>query len=535
MPAYSKVNFFPFEQALSSDVNRIQQLASRELLDMLMKSGGRDAESKDSDGTPNYAGAGGGGPIVGCDEQPGIVSPISNSTFQLTVSKGQAYRSTTPISPDDSAFNVLRWNQTTLSFSPPAVQDRIDMIIARPGVQQADPLLRNILLDPVARTVAQQTVNKTQNPLATLVVVPGTPAANAGISLTVPELVDGILLFEVFVGAGAASAVDFVITPQCFRRAFGPISSYTGVMAGCEMRWQEGNELGGSDVLPFISPAVERTPIHRVCIDGEVLTYGLFEGSTVGIGTRPDLNNHPFTSPAPLDNDEVFYVYACGGRHARLADRGTTLGPMGPPFILIASKTVPVGGRASAALRTDVQTNGADTVIPPLATCFIGCGWKVADSTNSKSILQEGDWFYACAGSFPFSADPICAFNEVFPAVPTDPATDNITFLSRPPMANAAKVIFMAGKTGGTLPMQLIFIGPVSQDPNPSEIARISVQVASASLLNTSMMTREIRLNDTFDPHLRIRGVTAGQEAFFQYAVQPYAYRIPVPRLGGSN
>lgn len=367
---FSKVVFNAREELLTSDINRAQSLISRDLQDYL----------RDSGRAPAAPGAGLiygdvnnlGGILNGTCKPPTLAA---SGTFDVVVGAGEGFLNDISIGGDDSTFQVLRWPQQTISLTTPdATNPRIDFIVAAPGTQNTDLESRNILLDPVARTVGQQSVPTTQNPLSVLSLVTGTPGATPA----PPAVPAGTtVLFEIWVPASAVSSATFRPVRRMWQRATHPFCSLYGVLTGCEL--QMGGCPADESATDASAPTINGIVLfNRVVIDGEVLSWGpnLLTGATV------DSSNSPFTTSASGTFDKPYYIYLCGGRNLPQF----TLGSPAAPACLVESATAPSSqGYPSAAITTPrgVTQRGA---------LFIGVGFTVAGTTKRKAVIYEGDW-----------------------------------------------------------------------------------------------------------------------------------------------
>jgi len=155
---FSQVGFNAREEFVSSDVMKMQNLIDRDL----QNARGGDVGALDST-TINPANAvdltaGSGTPLSGLDYVPTFTVA---SGFTATIGAGSGYVYYTPgVTADYSPYQVVRWGQQVVSFSGPSGNPRIDVVCAVAGTQVTATASRNILVDPVARTVSAQTVNK---------------------------------------------------------------------------------------------------------------------------------------------------------------------------------------------------------------------------------------------------------------------------------------------------------------------------------------------------------------------------------------
>src|SRR5262249_16166832 len=146
-------------------------------------------------------------PISGFLDVPTLAA-AAGFTMDLGAGSGFFY-DVAGITSDDSAFKVIRWAAQTLTFGmPDPGMPRIDLVCADPNVATSNSLLRNILTNPVPRTVTPTNVFKNQDPSSAITVVPGTPGATPSPPST-PA--DQVVLFEVWVPAGVGSSASFYV------------------------------------------------------------------------------------------------------------------------------------------------------------------------------------------------------------------------------------------------------------------------------------------------------------------------------------
>src|SRR5580692_1078534 len=218
------------EELVSGDLMRAQTLISRDSQNTAAAlSRSIDSNASNPTSAANLLAAV-GTPISSLDLVPTIAA---GSGFQMSVGAGSGYlydASFTSLTADDSPYLIARWNAATVTHAnPDGTNPRIDIIYAVPTSVATDIASRNILLDPIARTVAAQSVNKTSNPLTALSVVTGTAAA----SPVVPVLpAHAIPLFYVYIPAAAASAANFAPCRATWRRAPYPFAGMSGVVSG---------------------------------------------------------------------------------------------------------------------------------------------------------------------------------------------------------------------------------------------------------------------------------------------------------------
>ena len=134
----------------------------------------------------------------------GTFTATLNTTFGSPVT---GFHNAVSSDADQGSYRVLRGAvPVTLAFAAPAASPRIDLVIMSHATVDSGSQVRNILVDPVARSVVPQLVPKTRDPVSTFSVVTGTAAA----APVAPTATAGTLaLFRVFVPAGAADATTF--------------------------------------------------------------------------------------------------------------------------------------------------------------------------------------------------------------------------------------------------------------------------------------------------------------------------------------
>lgn len=379
---FSIEKFNAREQLITSDLMRAELLRSRELQDVL-GFGGRSLDVGIASVPTNSLQLLStlGTPISVVDQSP-TWTPAAG--FTATIGAGQGYLYYPPLpglTADDSAFLVARWAAGVVTFGSPSGNPRIDLVVATPALVDTDLQSRNVLVDPVARTIAAQNMNKTSNPLAALSVVAGTAAANP-VPPAVP--VGTIPLFMVWVPVGAANSSRIAPCRASWRRAGFPFSAMTGVMHGTGMKWD-------TTVDPTTTSAgVIMKGFHRVVIDGEVLEFVANLDSAVATCVLPDTANNPFGAAAPATWDKPYYFYLVGGRHApapafNSADEAASNGSGLSPVTLVESLTPPNLSmrQATATLTVNGQT------IPVAATLYVGLGFVVANSTRRAPCIMN--------------------------------------------------------------------------------------------------------------------------------------------------
>ena len=364
------------EQILSNDLNRMQAIASRDAQNVLMNGSTRDAFTNQADGTPLAEGTQDGSFVDRADRLGTIQG--NTGSFVVNMGDGQVF-SYLPVGLSDASdYQVVRWPaQTIATITPDASQVRVDLIYATPAMVPTDLQSRNILVDPVARTVSPNNVNKTNNSLATIGVqtgVPGTASAPLAPS-------GSVALWEVVNHHGDADSTSYRFVPRLWKRveSFGTCHA---ILENCVPTMPLTVE-SGSYVPTF---GIGR--VHRAIIDGEVVVSSLYADT---IAANPDTNNNPLTASVDVNKDVFCYLYLCGGRHApQNGVAGIGVGnSTGQALQLVASLTPPLFNRASAALAINGVQVSRD------GTLYAGF-WAIAKNTHHyKSCVISGDWLHA--------------------------------------------------------------------------------------------------------------------------------------------
>ena len=354
--AISRVGFNAREQVLSSDLNRIGQLTSRDLQNLLA------GASADVTGVP----------ITGLSGPSSLTGIVGTFSMALTAAQALVYNpSDSSLTADDSPYEVARWAAATLAFGTPDLSNpRIDLVVVTPAMVGTDAQARTVLVDPAARTVASQNVNKTLNPQATVTVVAGTPGA----SPVPPAAPAGsFALFEVYVPAGAADATAFGVVARMQRRAPFPWSTLSGIVSGFVPQWDlTVNPATTASTLSF--GALDDC---RVVIDGEML-----ETLGANLAVYQDAgSNNPFASAAPAAWHKPYYLYAVGGRHA--PQLGGAF--FSSPVVIVESLVAPflTTGRPTAAITTPRGTTTQTGAV------YIGIGFVAAGSTRRLPCVMD--------------------------------------------------------------------------------------------------------------------------------------------------
>lgn len=355
----SQEKFNARELMLTGDVMRMQRVQSRDLQNLL---GGGSA--------------GGDGLPIASFASPCTLTPNTGAgtwVMQLQGATALGYfPSDVSLTADDSPYELARWATQNLTFGVPSGSDRIDLVVATPGMTDTDLQARSILVDPVARTITLQNVNKTSNPVATIAIVAGTPSGGP-VAPAVPA--GAIPLFEVYVPSAAVNANNLSPIQRCWRRAPFPWSTMSGVMTGCHLRWDLSIDVnaGGTSTVTLVGAN------HRVLIDGELVDFPTL--AQVAVAQDAGASS-PFAAAAG-GSDKPYYFYLVGGRHA---PQGTWTGLGMVPVTIIESLTPPDPdnyGRPTAPLTTPLR--GA----APIEACvYIGLGFVLATTTRRRGCIM---------------------------------------------------------------------------------------------------------------------------------------------------
>jgi len=438
------------EEVLSSDVNRAQRLGSRELQDFIALAGADDESRRTADpqeGIPL--------PVSFATTPPDFVS---RSAFTMTIGQGQAFLFDNSVGPvngpqDDSPYRVVRWFSQALSFVTPDVGNpRVDLVVATPASVSTDSATRFVIQDPVARTVAPATVNKSQNPVASLQVIAGTPDPQP-VAPAVPA--GAIALCEVYVPAGAANSTAFKVSRRIWRSGISVGATAHGILNGCLPTWIVGDESTTPSSLSIVSGAGK---LNRAIINGELITFaGLSSIGATLPGVVADAGtNSPYDSAAPATQDKVYYLYLCGGRS--MPQGRLSSGALQPACVVESLVPPTADGRPSAVITTPRGTTQEGAL-------YIGCGYVVMNSTRRKPCYISGDWIYAMTGQLaPSGGRTLAGFNDVDDRAPSlsGSARSAHTLHTKPNLASAGlinalvvsdgsgQVIFTVGQAVGT-------------------------------------------------------------------------------------
>jgi len=361
---HREVGWSAREEVLSTDLKRMQDLSSKAIQDQARNASldGSNTPISSFDLVPNWA-------------------PAAGFTVNYGPGSGHQF-SASGVGVDDSDFQVIEFPVTLLTFATPDVTNpRIDLIVGTAASVGQDLSARNILQDPNTRTQIVANVSKTAQPLTTLQVVTGTPAATP-----VPPAVPAgaVALHEVWVPAGAANSTAFPLPAQrLFRRAGFPWSVMGGILAGFHLRWDLT-----ADITSTSSSVVVGDAFNQVVIDGEMIECD----SLFGISVQQDLANNPFGVAAGT-SDKPYYIYAVGGRHA---PQGTLQSGVFVPIAIVESLTTPniLSGAPSANLQTARGTVNAAGAV------YIGIGFVVAGTTRRRPCIMHDNVTEIVGGDF---------------------------------------------------------------------------------------------------------------------------------------
>lgn len=475
------------EQILSTDLNRAQKLASREAQNCLENGAQRD-QFTDIYGNPLIGVE--GGPVNRADRLGTITGSVGS--YDITVWDGQAFMQITAPDADSSEYSVVRWPTTTISsITPDAGTFRVDLIIATPAMLPADLQSRNILVDPVLRTVTPQNVYKTSNPLSTLSVVPGTPGDPSP-----PAVPAGsIALWEVVSFNTDADASTYRFTPRIWRR----VESF----AACHAILENCVPHTGATSTDY--PYLPYGIVHRAIIDGEVICAPLV--GAFNLDLTPDTNNDPTAAALDAAKDVPCFLYLCGGRYA--PQNGVLVATS--PLRLVASLTAPFGNRASANLAIGGVT------VPKAGTLYAGIWFIKINTHNFKRCAVEGDWIYAAES---VGGGPVLVgapgFSDTGGAGTT--ATGALTLASVPTTSTFAELAFSGSDTVSAL---LVFY----ETGTPGATKQMaSVVIDGTQLVGIQTSRRPLLSGGAFS--------WAGGTANTAVYLFAQAYNMNVPRIG---
>jgi len=430
---FSRVIFNSREQVLSSDLNRLQTLASRELQDVLRNGCKGDSFT---DSTPGNEGMPAGNNLAASDvdraDNLGGITGASDG-FDVTMTAGQVFATIPAATTEESSYSVVRWpSGSTFTLSPDSSQVLIYLIYAAPNMFQEDTQSRNILTDPVARTVAPANVQKTSNPTVTTSGNLAYVMGNAG-DTEPPAVPAGCVpLWEVITYNTDTSAAQYRFIPRIWKRvqSFGTCHA---VLQNCKPLWPVGLESVSNE------PYLDRELVHKAIIDGEVIVDA---SGLANIIVEPDTNGNPLTQTIATTFDRPVYLYLCGGRHAPqngiATSRATASGAVGP-LRLVASINGPgAGNRAGQSLGIKGVT------IPRSATLYVGCGFIAKDTHNYKSCIIDGDWVYAITAPSGMYAG--CLYEA-----PVTGASGTLNLLGSPSSSTMADLVLQVNDTAQSM------------------------------------------------------------------------------------
>lgn len=494
---FSLVKFNAREQAISTDLNRAQKLTSRDAQDVLKNGARRDSFTTQL-GVPR---AGATGEVVDRADDLGTISGAAGS-FNITLSAGQAFMEIVTADPDASTFCPVRWaGQVVASIVPDAATHRVDLIVALTQMVDTDLSSRNILVDPVARTVAPANVWKTSNPLAALAVIPGVPGDYAP-----PAVPAGtIALWEVVTLNTDTEAADYRFIPRLWRR-IESLGSCHGILENCTPESSVHLEAAAIDPPYLIS-----TKVHRAVIDGEVVCAV----PSANIVADYDSSADPLSAGVDAAKDVPCYLYLCGGRHAPQNGLASFTGGAATPSYsalrLVASLTVPLRNRATSDLVV------AGVTIPKEGTLYCGV-WFIAKGGHLyKSCAIDGDWIHAAttcesgAGNGPL----IAAFTEAT-VVGANQAVD----IHPPASSTMCNLALQAVDTAGSTTVLLGTSGAFN--------ANLAVMWGRVEVLNQAFLALRTGVKIPTAGHF----IYSGGAATTTVRLCATAYNMNVPRIG---
>jgi hypothetical protein len=415
--SFTVVKENPREQVLSTDLNRMQKLASREAQDRLLNASlGSAFES--AVGAPVAMQE---APVVNRADDLGTI--VGNAgTFVVNLSAGSGFVYILNPDADGSSYSPVKWDAQAFTITPDATQVRADLVYATPAMVDTDAQSKNVLVDPVARTVAPAVFNKTSNPVGTVTVLTGTPG-----SALAPACPAGSLpLWEVVTRNVDVDSTAFRFIPRIWRRveSFG---SCHAILRNC-VPTDGGLHAESVNVAPYLPDGT----IHKAVIDGEVICAPLPSGAhphPVTAIVDSTTGNNPLAATIDANKDVFCYLYLCGGRHAPQNGIGSPV-PTYAPLQLVASLQPPQYGRSTDVL----GINGVN--VPKEGTLYVGV-WAIAATThNYKSCLIDGDWVYARTTGYDVGGNP---------------KSPSVAFISAQPVAGATGAITLPYPTPSTL------------------------------------------------------------------------------------
>lgn len=442
MARKTNVIFNTREQALSSDYNRVQQLSNKALMDLRFDVSRNDYH-RNGNADLSFAVAGAARNVL--QKAPTYVP--SGVDFTVTIGAGEAALSQAPAA-NVSAFDVVAWNQTVLTFgTPDPTLSRIDVIYALSGESNTDPTVRVILQDPSTGTTAPAIVNKTNTSLATVLIAAGTPAANPHTTKGVVPA-GAIALFEVIILPALTTADTFPCIRATERPHYEVMAATHGIIQGISLKCEGPyNEASGTVTILASGTGGANKALVQAVINGRLVSGfcgDQFESGAGAGGTlanmRPDTANNPFGS-SDATKDTPYYVYMV----PRISQGGGFFGAAaGSPFTLVESLTAPDdSGRPLGALTLD-------GVVQPIADClYVGVGWRAKGQTYRKSFYwSSDDWvssgssnasttIYYNAGTTFFDEDGAVG-DGGRRTIPASGAASDFTIITRPAIPGRA-------------------------------------------------------------------------------------------------
>lgn len=412
---FSKVGYTTREEVLTSDLNRMGKLSSRELQDLLADENRTDESISGSD--PQ---SGRGSRVSAASLLPLLSSAAA---FTMDLSFGQAFLQDNTIATDvtaggdDSQYQVVRWTAQNIGFTTPdAGNPRIDLVVVTPTVVDADGASRFTMVNPITRSLQALNVNKTNNPGTNVQIVAGTPDPQP----TAPAVPAGALaLFEVYIPASAADSTTFKVARRTHRRGAVSVgATMHGILRGCVPAWSVVDESAAASTLT-VGNSTTAGP-SRVVIDGEVITFTRLSSASPAslVGVVADAGaNSPYAASAPATSDKPYYLYLCGGRSLPQGRRTDLSGNALQPLVVVESLVAPDrNGRPSVAITTPRGTT-------QLGAVYIGVGYVTMNSTRRKPCVVEGDWISAYTGQMVAGPTTFVGFNDMVNRQPDLSAT----------------------------------------------------------------------------------------------------------------
>lgn len=493
----SRMNQNNREQVVSSDLNRIGNLAGRELMDAAQGRSVRadfyNPATNTFDDLSAAAKTTNAVPLSGVTEPPSL-DGIAH-VFDMALGAGEGTLPATPSSVDVSGNQLLRWPAQTVSWptggNPDATNPRICIIVATPADVPADLLSRNILLNPDTRETTPENVYKTSNPLATISVVAGVAAA-APVAPAAPA--GTLVLFQVYVPALATDSTAFLPVRQAWRSIEFPGTSQHGILKGC---------------VPQFDPAINVFPggVHRLVIDGELLTF------TSGSGIKADTVTPP--TAAPTNTDKPYYLYLCGGRNQPVANFIPIVNTVAPVQMVISATPPDVLGYPTTGLA--IATPAIS--FPIAACCYCGLAFYQKNSTTFVPAFYDGDWIYSqhtVIGGTAFQS--VKGFEEVANGNPFPVSYTALALASLPATSTAVDLVaILQGdpNTGVTL-------------ADGTADANMITDLFIPSTAFTEVIRDRMKIGRYSASHLNWMGYSASTGSF---RLLPVGYNMNIPRI----